>query len=82
MDKEEKFVLPDDITTEQAVEIIADILHAFSDQMNEQGIEEPVMLATLLTVYAERAADFGDRELYLEQLEAAIEEEWDEHTVH
>ena len=78
----EDFVLPEGLSIEQAVEMMSDILHGFCNSLAEQGVDEVLVISALLTAYAERAADYGDRELFEEQLEAALDEPWDEHTVH
>ncbi len=82
MNDTQDFQIPEGMTIEQTVEMMSDILHGFCNSLAEQGIDEMLIMSAVLTVYAERAADFGDREIYEEQLEAALEEPWDEHTVH
>lgn len=79
---DQDFKIPEGLTVEQTVEMMTDILHSFCNSLADQGIDELLIMSAVLTVYAERAADYGDREVYEEQLEAALEEPWDEHTVH
>jgi hypothetical protein len=78
----EEPLIPVDATAEEQVDIMLQVIDGFCQQISEEGVDELLILSTLLTVYAERAADYGDREMYEEHLQAALDEEWETHSVH
>jgi hypothetical protein len=71
-----------ELEIEQQAEAIAHGLLEFCDNLQSKGIDPAVLNAVLLRVFCERMADEGDRQGFEELLEMAMEEPWDEHTLH
>jgi len=63
-------------------EYIIDRIHDYCDSLDALKLNPEIMMAALLQVYCDRACDYGDRSIYTEQLEFALEDEWEEHIVH
>jgi hypothetical protein len=70
------------LTLEQQVEILAEGISAFCQRVHDQGVDPSIMSTVLLTVYCEQMCDLGDRASYEQQLEAALDDTWEEHSLH
>jgi hypothetical protein len=71
-----------ELTAEQQLELMIETLEEFCGNLEANGVHHAVLDAALLTVYAGRFAERGDRDSYEAQLESALEEPWDEVTIH
>ena len=67
---------------ENQVEVLSESLEDFCQRLEESGIDPVILNCVLLTVYCDRMAALGDRDLYEEQLDAALEDAWEPHTIH
>lgn len=67
---------------DQTVDIVATSLDTFCQQLEQQGIDPLVINTVLLSVYAARSQEYGDWELFEEQMTAALEDDWPEITLH
>ena len=63
-------------------EYVIDRIHDYCDSLAALKLNPEIMMAALLQVYCDLACDYGDRSIYTEQLEFALEDEWEEHIVH
>lgn len=71
-----------ELELEQQAEAIGGGLIEFCANLESKGIDPAVLNAVLLRVFCERMADEGDRRGFEELLELALEEPWDQHTIH
>lgn len=71
-----------DLTVEQQIDLMIQTMDEFCVKLEENGVHHAVLDAALITVFASRFAERGDREGYEAQLESALEEPWDEITLH
>lgn len=71
-----------ELTLEQQIDLMIETLEEFCSNLEANGVHHAVLDAALLTVFASRFAERGDREGYELQLESALEEPWDEITIH
>ena len=71
-----------DVDINTQMDIIAEGLSNYCDKLEHAGIDPMLLTGVMLGVYCDRMADLGDRSIYEEQLEAALEDEWDEHSIH
>jgi hypothetical protein len=67
---------------ESVGEYVIDRIHDYCDTLQELNINPEILMAALLQVYCDVACEHGDRPAYTEQLEFALQDEWEEHTVH
>lgn len=70
------------MTDEQVVDIICHSLTAVCDSMTARGLDPELVTASLLQLFAERMCESGDRETYESVLELALEDPWEEVTLH
>ena len=69
-------------SADQVGEYIIDRIHDYCDSLEALKLNPEIMMAALLQVYCDVACEHGDRSAYTEQLEFALEDEWEEHIVH
>ena len=69
-------------SADQVGEYIIDRIHDYCDSLEALKLNPEILMAALLQVYCDVACEYGDRSSYTEQLEFALEDEWDEHTIH
>ena len=69
-------------SADQVGEYIIDRIHDYCDSLEALNLNPEILMAALLQVYCDVACDYGDRSAYTEQLEFALEDEWDEHSIH
>lgn len=67
---------------EDQAEIIAQALEHFCSEIEAKGMDPAILDAMLLAVFSQRMADVGDRASYEELLNSALEDEWEEHSLH
>ena len=67
---------------ESVGEYVIDRIHDYCDSLQDLNINPEILMAALLQVYCDVACEHGDRSAYTEQLEFALEDEWEEHTIH
>lgn len=70
------------IPSEAQAEAVLEGLDEFCARIEATGVDSMILNTVLLTIYCERMAYFGDRDLFEEQVSEALETPWDEHTVH
>ena len=63
-------------------EYVIDRLHDYCDSLEALNLNPEILMAALLQVYCDVAVEHGDRSSYTEQLEFALEDEWEEHSIH
>jgi hypothetical protein len=71
-----------DLELEQQADAIAQALLEFCENLEQKALDPSLLNAVLLRVFCERMADLGHRQDFEELLEMALEEPWDEHTIH
>ena len=67
---------------ESVGEYIIDRVQEYCDTILEMKLSPDVLMAALLQVYCEVAEEHGDRATYMEQLNYALEEQWEPVTLH
>lgn len=70
------------LSDDQIVEVIADSLTSIADQLESAGVDPELITAVFFRQFAERMCESGDRAGYEEVLEIALEDEWEEITLH
>ena len=63
-------------------EYVIDRLHDYCLSLEALNLNPEILMAALLQVYCDVACEHGDRSSYTEQLEFALEDEWEEHSIH
>ena len=69
-------------SADQIGEYVIDRLHDYCDSLEALNLNPEILMAALLQVYCDVACEHGDRASYTEQLEFALEDEWEEHSIH
>ena len=76
----------DELATEQQLEqIYLDLcnqLHLHLNMLSVDDSLQQLINAAVFTVWCERMADVGDREVFEELLTDCLADEWEEHTIH
>jgi hypothetical protein len=67
---------------ESVGEYVIDRIQDYCLSLEALNINPEILMAALLQVYCDVACEHGDRAAYTEQLEFALQDEWEEHTVH
>jgi len=67
---------------ESVGEYVIDRIQDYCDSLADLNINPEILMAALLQVYCDVACEHGDRAAYTEQLEFALDDIWEEHTVH
>lgn len=67
---------------DQVGEYVIDRIHEYCDSLEALKLNPEILMAALLQVYCDVAVEHGDRASYTEQLEFALEDEWEEHLIH
>jgi len=70
------------VPLEQQIAIIADAVDTLCQHLVNKGVNPEVLAQTLLLSFAERMCELGDREAYEELLSQALEDEWEEYSIH
>lgn len=71
-----------ELDMEQQVEVVSLALEHFCEELEARGLEPAMIDALLLAVFSQRMADLGDRATYEEMLNNALDDPWDEHSIH
>ena len=71
-----------ELTGEAAGELVIDRMLNYCDQLEAVGLDPVILMAALLRVYCDVSCEHGDRAVYEEQLEVALEDEWPEQWIH
>jgi hypothetical protein len=71
-----------DMSEEEIVDVASEQLDQLCCQLAEGGLSSDLVTAALFRLFAERMCDSGDRETYETVLELALEDEWEEVTIH
>jgi hypothetical protein len=71
-----------DLSEEQIVDIVCNSLDTLCTTLAERGLDPELITASLLRTFADRMCDSNDRETYEEVLQLALEDEWEEVTLH
>jgi hypothetical protein len=69
-------------SADQIGEYVIDRIQEYCDSLEALKLNPEIMMAALLQVYCDVACEHGDRSAYTEQLEFALEDEWEEHSIH
>jgi hypothetical protein len=69
-------------SADQIGEYVIDRIHDYCLSLEALKLNPEIMMAALLQVYCDVACEHGDRSAYQEQLEFALEDEWEEHLIH
>jgi len=69
-------------SADQIGEYVIDRIQEYCDSLEALKLNPEIMMAALLQVYCDVACEHGDRTAYTEQLEFALEDEWEEHSIH
>jgi hypothetical protein len=81
--QEEAIVLDfKDMSEQDIVDIVCDHLAVLCNQLEQQGTNPELVTAGLFRLFAERMCDSGDRDTYDNVLEMALEDQWEEVTIH
>ena len=67
---------------ESVGEYVIDRIMDYCDSLAALKINPEILMAALLQVYCDVACEHGDRSAYREQLEFALDDEWEEHSIH
>jgi hypothetical protein len=70
------------LNDDQKMDLIAQGLEAFCRGLEAKGVDPALITDTIFAVFCDRAAELGDREAYEELLTVALEDPWEEYTVH
>jgi hypothetical protein len=70
------------LNEEQIVDYICNSLDTLCASLEQGGLDPELVTASLFRLFAERMCDSGDRETYETVLELALEDEWEEVTIH
>jgi hypothetical protein len=79
---EEELVELAEMSGDVAGEEIIIRLQTYCDTLAGIGLNPEILMAALLEVYCTQACEMGDRSLYEEQLNIALEDEWPEQWIH
>ena len=71
-----------DLAPETQVEAVIESLESFCSQLEARGISSNILDAALFTAWGLRYAERNDRSGYEEILETALDDAWEEITVH
>ena len=69
-------------SADQIGEYVIDRVQDYCDSLADLKLNPAIMMAALLQVYCDVACEHGDRSAYREQLEFALDDEWEEHSIH
>ena len=69
-------------SADQIGEYVIDRIYDYCLSLEALKLNPEIMMAALLQVYCDVACEHGDRSIYTEQLEFALEDEWEEHIIH
>jgi hypothetical protein len=69
-------------SADQIGEYVIDRIHDYCESLEALNLNPEIMMAALLQVYCDVACEHGDRSAYREQLEFALDDEWEEHSIH
>lgn len=72
----------ENLSEEDLEDQIESVVEALDQALEELDLDPRVIDAAIFTLWASRWAERGDREGYNAILEAALEEPWDEITIH
>lgn len=70
------------LSEEQVVDIVCNSLDTLCTSLAARGLAQELITASLLRMFADRMCDSNDRETYEEVLQLALEDPWDEITLH
>lgn len=70
------------LNEEQIVDYICNSLDTLCANLEEAGLDPELVTASLFRLFAEHMCESGDRATYEEVLTLALEDEWEEVTLH
>jgi hypothetical protein len=70
------------LSEEQIVDIICNSLDTLCATLEQRGLDTELITASLMRTFADRMCEANDRETYEEVLQLALEDEWEEITLH
>jgi hypothetical protein len=71
-----------ELTGEAAGELVIDRILCYCDQLEAVGLDPVIIMSALLQAYCDVSCEYGDRAVYEEQLEIALEDDWPEQWIH
>jgi hypothetical protein len=70
------------LSEEQVVDLVCTSLDTLCTTLAERGLDPELITASLLRTFADRMCESNDRATYEEVLQLALEDEWEEITLH
>jgi hypothetical protein len=70
------------LSEEQIVDIICNSLDTLCATLEQRGLDTELITASLMRTFADRMCESNDRATYEEVLQLALEDQWEEVTIH